>query len=162
MLIIHNIYKHFFSYFWNKLYKQELRAKRLDLVVYLAKKQKIDIIGNGWEDLSNLPWKYRVLEKPPLNSSIKGPIYKNIYVPNLSTIKQDTFGFVPEGGYYDDFQINSKIEILKKYKFNVCYENVLLKGYITDKLPHTFFTNSIPIYLGAPDIENLFSQKLLY
>jgi hypothetical protein len=51
-------------------------------------------------------------------------------------------------------QIKSKIDILKQYKFAICYENANnINGYITEKIFHCFFSYCIPIYLGAPNIQ---------
>lgn len=49
--------------------------------------------------------------------------------------------------------IESKKEILKKYKFAICYENARdIPGYITEKIFDCFFSYCVPIYLGAPNI----------
>ncbi|OQA89892.1 MAG: Glycosyltransferase family 10 (fucosyltransferase) [Elusimicrobia bacterium ADurb.Bin231] len=48
--------------------------------------------------------------------------------------------------------VKSKYETLSNYKFAVCFENMILDGYITEKIFDCFFTGTVPIYLGAPDI----------
>lgn len=45
-----------------------------------------------------------------------------------------------------------KIKILSQYKFNLCFENCIYPGYITEKIFDCFFSGTIPIYYGAPDI----------
>ena len=52
-----------------------------------------------------------------------------------------------------------KINYLKKYKFNVCFENSSTLGYVTEKIIQSMYVNSIPIYWGAEDIENDFNTK---
>lgn len=47
---------------------------------------------------------------------------------------------------------NNKIKLLKKYKFTIAAENSIINGYTTEKLIHPFLANSIPIYIGNPDI----------
>lgn len=49
--------------------------------------------------------------------------------------------------------IDDKIEAISNCKFNLCIENLRYKGYITEKIIHSFVAGTIPVYLGAPDIE---------
>lgn len=47
-----------------------------------------------------------------------------------------------------------KISVLKNYRFCVCFENTShLKGYITEKIFICFASGCVPIYLGAPNVE---------
>jgi hypothetical protein len=39
------------------------------------------------------------------------------------------------------------------YKFAVCFENSILEGWITEKIFDCFYAGTVPIYLGAPDVE---------
>lgn len=48
---------------------------------------------------------------------------------------------------------NNKLEYLKNYKFNICPENTISDGYITEKLFDAFASGCIPIYSGDPKIE---------
>lgn len=48
-----------------------------------------------------------------------------------------------------------KREVLADYKFSICYENARsLPGYITEKIFDCFIAGTIPIYLGAPNIDH--------
>ncbi|MEI8365866.1 MAG: glycosyltransferase family 10 [Parachlamydiaceae bacterium] len=50
---------------------------------------------------------------------------------------------------------DEKLATLTKYRFCFCFENhVTLKGYITEKIFNCFATGCIPIYWGAPNIQN--------
>ena len=50
-------------------------------------------------------------------------------------------------------QIKSKRDVLKNYKFSICYENIRdIPGYITEKIFDCFFAGCVPVYLGAPNI----------
>lgn len=42
----------------------------------------------------------------------------------------------------------SKIDIIRNYKFNVCFENTVSKGYVTEKLFEAKIAGCIPIYWG--------------
>jgi hypothetical protein len=49
--------------------------------------------------------------------------------------------------------VNSKREVLQKYKFAICYENVRdIPGYITEKIFDCFFAGCVPVYWGAPNV----------
>ncbi|NGX62905.1 MAG: hypothetical protein KR126chlam6_00307 [Candidatus Anoxychlamydiales bacterium] len=49
--------------------------------------------------------------------------------------------------------IANKIDVLKNYKFSICFENSKnIKGYITEKIFDCFHAKVIPIYLGADNI----------
>jgi hypothetical protein len=47
----------------------------------------------------------------------------------------------------------SKAETLGKYTFALCFENMILKGWITEKIFDCLLTGTIPIYWGEPEIE---------
>lgn len=53
----------------------------------------------------------------------------------------------------------SKIRFISNYKFTIAWENSYYPGYATEKLMHPFVANSIPIYMGDPDIEIDFNEK---
>lgn len=44
-----------------------------------------------------------------------------------------------------------KMNILEKYNFNLCPENLISEGYITEKIPHAFHAGCIPISWCDPD-----------
>jgi hypothetical protein len=48
--------------------------------------------------------------------------------------------------------VAEKLETLSSYKFSLCLENSVFDGYVSEKIFDCFFTGTIPIYLGAPDI----------
>lgn len=48
--------------------------------------------------------------------------------------------------------IDQKVEILKKFKFCLCYENSSVNGYITEKIFDCMIAGCVPIYWGAPNI----------
>lgn len=47
-----------------------------------------------------------------------------------------------------------KRKTLGDYKFALCFENTEYPGYVTEKIFDCFFAGTIPIYRGAPDIED--------
>lgn len=48
--------------------------------------------------------------------------------------------------------VAEKLETLSQYRFSLCLENSVFDGYVSEKIFDCFFTGTIPIYLGAPDI----------
>ena len=54
---------------------------------------------------------------------------------------------------------NEKIGTLKNYRFCICFENCHhMPGYVTEKIFGCFAAGCIPIYWGAPNIENYISK----
>ena len=65
---------------------------------------------------------------------------------------QNNVGMVPPGG-------GPKHSFIKKYKFNLCYENKSLPGYTTEKIVQAMAARCIPIYWGNPLVENDFNTR---
>lgn len=55
--------------------------------------------------------------------------------------------------------IDCKEEGLNDYMFSVTIENGLYSGYFTEKIIDCFATGTIPVYLGAPDIDEYFDKN---
>ncbi|MDQ1186569.1 hypothetical protein QE408_003712 [Agrobacterium larrymoorei] len=52
--------------------------------------------------------------------------------------------------------VDNKLATMSNYRFNLCYENAKnLRGYLTEKIFDAFNAGCVPIYLGAPDIEDM-------
>ncbi len=47
-----------------------------------------------------------------------------------------------------------KLDTIGDYRFSLCFENTAFPGYITEKIFDCFVAGNIPVYLGAPDIED--------
>ena len=85
------------------------------------------------------------------------------FVPNLMSKKYVCCG----GRLYNNIggQLSGrgdqedKIKFLNYFKFNISFENTSNSGYITEKIIQPMFTNTIPIYWGAPDVINDFNEK---
>lgn len=56
---------------------------------------------------------------------------------------------------------DSKFEIYPKYKFGLCYENLLDEpGYITEKIFDSIRGNCVPVYWGDPNIQELIPEDV--
>lgn len=52
-----------------------------------------------------------------------------------------------------------KLKFLKKYKFNLCFENSKVDNYISEKILHSIASNSIPIYWGTEYVKTIFNEN---
>ena len=54
----------------------------------------------------------------------------------------------------------SKLDTMRRYRFSLCYENSdNVRGYVTEKIFDSFQAGCVPIYLGAPDIDQYVPQE---
>jgi hypothetical protein len=49
----------------------------------------------------------------------------------------------------------SKYEVLSQYRFSLCFENMAMTGYVTEKIFDCLYAGCVPLYLGAKNIEEL-------
>ncbi|NTU70753.1 MAG: hypothetical protein HGB10_02890 [Coriobacteriia bacterium] len=56
--------------------------------------------------------------------------------------------------YRGEVSALGKVEKLSEYRFSLCLENTAFPGYVTEKIFDCFAAGTVPIYLGAPDIED--------
>ena len=62
--------------------------------------------------------------------------------------------FDPDGSnFLEVFESVGKIELLKAYKFMLVLENSIDHYYITEKIMHAWEASVVPLYLGAPEID---------
>lgn len=47
----------------------------------------------------------------------------------------------------------TKLEIISEYKFTIAFENAIARDYVTEKFYEPLIAGSVPIYRGAPNIE---------
>lgn len=69
---------------------------------------------------------------------------------------------VDSGGRYRNNvggPVKDKLAFDRQHKFSICFENASHPGYITEKILHAFAAGCIPIYWGAPDIEETFNGE---
>jgi len=84
------------------------------------------------------------------------------FVPNLDNEKKvHSLGrlysnsFIKINGRGDQ---KKKLSYMKMFKFNVAFENETSPGYVTEKILHSFFANSIPIYWGDKKVKDDFNK----
>ena len=55
-------------------------------------------------------------------------------------------------------EVKHKIDALKDYQFSIAIENSKEDGYFTEKLADCILTNTTPIYMGCPNIQDYFNN----
>lgn len=114
---------------------RELYGKRVETIRWFEKNapSDFDLYGIGWN-------------MPAAKSGYLGKVLNkiNAYLYPLLNTK-------PFPSYKG--MVKSKNEVLSKYKYSICYENIAdLPGYITEKIFDCFFAGCVPIYWGASNV----------
>ena len=107
-------------------FRGQLYGKRIEAMARLAKLGVVDLYGRGWDQ-----WWSRRSMWPP-------------YWLNYRTLMSIYRG-----------ACESKYEVLSRYRFSLCFENMTMNGYVTEKLFDCLYAGAIPLYLGAKDIGSL-------
>jgi hypothetical protein len=109
----------------------ELYSKRIEAMAALSRVDAVDLYGRGWGR-----WWSRTSFWLPywLNLGKLIPIYRG--------------------------ECESKYEVLSNYEYCLCFENMEMKGYVSEKIFDCFYAGTIPIYWGAPDIAALIPPEL--
>lgn len=110
--------------------KNELYSKRIEVMNELSQLGAIDLYGRGWERW----W---------MPASQWWPYWSN----------RQALMSIYKGA------CSSKYEVMSKYTFALCFENMAMHGYVTEKIFDCFYAGTIPIYLGAPDIAALIPEE---
>lgn len=125
-----------------RLYDRELYTERLRAVAFFHRFGEIDLYGKGWDRapkrlgrtwvpttgrrLGERLWEVRQRLRPD-------PIYTAVAAASKGPI-------------------DSKAETLGGYRFAICFENMILQGWITEKIFDCFRAGCVPVYLGAPEV----------
>ncbi len=85
------------------------------------------------------------------------------FYKKLSKYKKiDSFGKIFKNADFkidDEVRHLSNFKIYKDYKFVICFENSYEEDYITEKLVNVMMGGSIPIYMGAPNVNDYFNSN---
>jgi hypothetical protein len=123
--------------------RRALDTERLAAFEYFARSGELDLFGREWDQppyrvgLQNIPYTFRRLERQAR------ALWRRVRPdPQLEAIRKAWRG-----------PSRSKAQTFSGYRFALCYENMALKGWITEKIFDCFFSGTVPIYLGATDIQ---------
>lgn len=109
---------------------RQLYSRRITAMVELSKFGVVDLFGMGWSKW----WSHR---------SMWPPYWFNY--GRLMSIYRGSCG--------------SKFETLSRYRFSLCFENMAMQGYLTEKIFDCLYSGTVPLYLGAPDIDALVPKE---
>jgi hypothetical protein len=132
---------------------RELYSERLRAVEYFSRTGEIDLYGNGWD---TEPYRVGPWAVPGTFGKVPMPGTVQFISRQMSAWRQRIAPdprLVAARKVYRGFA-SSKSDTLGRYKFSLCFENSVLKGWITEKIFDCFFAGTVPIYWGAPDIED--------
>lgn len=112
----------------------QLYSKRLEIIKWFESNDlnNFDLYGRGWGHIK---------------------VNSNTILRPLNRI----FSYMPEYKFRSSWrgQVENKLELLQRYKFNICIENAKnYDGYITEKIFDSFRAGCIPIYSGPPNIHD--------
>lgn len=136
--------------------RNEYYSERIYALKYFLSNNSIDLYGGEWQKVSN-------------------NFLLNLFISSLWAIKWRSFARLRD--LVNSWSIRSKLKsvnasndkyaTLSKYKFAICYESMGIEGFVSEKIFDCFVAGTIPIYLGAKDIEkyvpkNTFIDKRLF
>ena len=132
-----------------RVYWQELYTARLEAVEYFHRFNEIDLYGPGWERMPSR-----------VGSSIVPMPVRRLYRQTgaelaLWRLRQR---YAPDPLYIAAAAAHrgvakSKAQTLGQYTFALCFENMRMKGWMTEKIFDCFFAGTVPVYWGATDVE---------
>lgn len=106
--------------------KPELYSERIKAIAELSDRKGIDLFGRGWERWWSRESFWWTYWR-----------YRNAIMAN----------------YYGS--CSSKWSVLGSYRFSLCFENMPIAGYVTEKIFDCLYAGTVPVYWGATDIETL-------
>jgi alpha(1,3/1,4) fucosyltransferase len=125
-----------------RVYHAELYTARLKAVEYFHRFGEIDVYGKAWDRapmrvgktwvpatfrrIHDVMWLARQRRWPD-------PVYAAVAAASRGTV-------------------TSKAATLGRYTFAICFENMVLPGWITEKIFDCFAAGCVPVYWGAPEV----------
>lgn len=80
---------------------------------------------------------------------IGNPVQNRLEVASKLNEFKEVHGF---GRVFGRYYEGCKIELLENYRWNICFENSITEGYITEKLLEAKISGCIPIYYGHQSV----------
>jgi len=123
--------------YWRELYTERMRA-----VEFFGRTGEIDLYGKGWDGPSmrvGVTWVPWTVKRPWLELKRRWDRIRP--APLLAAARRVYKGSAA-----------TKADVLGNYTFALCFENCILRGWITEKLFDCLFAGAVPIYWGAPEI----------
>lgn len=87
---------------------------------------------------------------------IGNPVENRIQVAMKLNEYREVHGY---GKVFGNYVSGNKIDVLKQYRFNICFENAIYPGYITEKLLEAKVAGCVPIYYGDDTFSTDFNKN---
>jgi alpha(1,3/1,4) fucosyltransferase len=127
-----------------RLDTQELYSERLRAIAYFEALGEIDVYGVGWDGPPFRVGQTRVPKAVRRLAYLAERRWDRFRPdPLVATARRAWRGTVP-----------SKSATLSGYTFAICFENQVMQGWVTEKIFDCLVAGTIPVYLGAPDIDD--------
>jgi hypothetical protein len=127
-----------------RVYDRELYTARLEGVAYFHRYGEIDLYGKNWDRMPNRVGRTSI---PATARRLYGWAWRHWQRvrpnPWYQAAREANRG-----------PVDSKLATLAQYRFALCFENMALRGWITEKLFDCLCAGTIPVYWGATDIEH--------
>jgi hypothetical protein len=143
--------KHFLKYY----IPQPVRWPEYELIPFKDKKLLVNISGNKYDSHSDELYSarrrsIRYFEKK-LGDQFE--LYGLGWNEPATFVQRHLGHLVP---FYPSYKgmAKSKTDVFPKFRFAICYENIQWPGYITEKIFDCMRSDCVPIYLGAPNIND--------
>ncbi|GHV16629.1 alpha-1,3-fucosyltransferase [Bacteroidia bacterium] len=89
---------------------------------------------------------------------VSSPVNNSKRIEYLSELMKyldiDSYGRWQRNRFVEvDLGYTTKLDIIKQYKFTIAFENAISEDYVTEKFFDPLIMGSVPVYLGASNIE---------
>ena len=134
-------------------HEKELYTERVKVFEFFKNyPHQFDLYGYGWDRPYKYPHTYKIfkfLNKNKISRLASKVIERTFILFGLERIIYKKYSFYKG-------TIEDKLEVLKHYKFSLCFENVADEDtYITEKIFDCFKVGTIPIYFGSSNIKKI-------
>ncbi len=123
---------------------RELYSERLRAVSFFEQHGEIDLYGVGWD---GPPFRVGETRVP---RSLRRLAYLAERRWDRARPGRDPLLAAARRAYRGP--VASKAATLSQYAFAICFENMVMEGWVTEKIFDCLVAGTIPVYVGAPDI----------
>jgi hypothetical protein len=129
-----------------RLRDRELYTERVRAIEYFARFGEVDLYGVGWDGPP-----FRVGEtRVPRTVRKLGYTAEKLW----DRLRPDRDALLSAARSVYRGPVDAKSETLAGYRFSICFENMAMDGWVTEKIFDCLRAGTVPVYLGAPDIEH--------
>jgi glycosyl transferase family 10 (putative fucosyltransferase) len=138
-----------------------MRRFDLEMTYRLSSDVRAHYIPGGIDEPLSMPIEALLEEKDSsrlvcsLISAFRDRSGRGAYVRELGRhLDLHTYGRWGKRKIKNDRGRESKLELIRGYKFNLAFENSIAHDYVSEKLYDPLLVGCVPVYLGAPNVED--------